>query len=373
MTTNFDYEYGRALEQYEKAKTVEEKIKALEQMQSTAPSHKGAENLRSDIANKLSKMKQKLEKSKAVKGGSKSLRFSRDGSATVVLVGLPNSGKSTLLSKITNATPKISDYAFTTKVPEIGIMEYQGTKIQIVELPAIVEGSNKGKARGKEILSLVRNGDLVICVLLGDRETIEYSLDVLSFEMQETNLVINKKKPAISINKTGNNGIEIVGETNVIDGADRLFDILKQRYSNIILRVEVKASVDDILEAMDVTKAYRKVIGLWLNSNEKKSFKYKNIDVYPFASAEEAKKIIYDNLDLIIVYTRKPGEKDIDNIPVALRKGSTVKDLCNMLHKDFLQKFKFARMWGSGKYPGQQVSLDYPLSAKDIVELYIKS
>jgi ribosome-interacting GTPase 1 len=342
-------------------------------MQSTAPSHKGAENLRSDIANRLSKMKSKLEKSRSVKGTGKGMRFARDGSATVVLVGLPNSGKSTLLSKITNATPKISDYAFTTKLPEIGIMEYQGTKIQIVELPALVEGSSKGKARGKEILSLIRNGDLIVCCLLGDRETLEYSLDVLIAEMQTSNLVLNKKKPSISINKAGNNGVEIVGETNVIDGADKLFDILKQRYSNIILRVEEKATVSNILEAMDITKAYRKVIGLWLNPTVKESFKYKDIVIYPYSDVNQTKKFIYDNLDLIIVYTRKPGEKDVDNIPVALRKGSTIKDLCNMLHKDFLAKFKFARMWGSGKYPGQQVSLDYPLSSKDIVELYIKS
>jgi len=371
MTTNFDYEYGRALEQYENAKTMEEKIKALEQMQSTAPSHKGAENLRSDIANRLSKMKSKLEKSKSVKGQGKGLRFARDGSATVVLVGIPNSGKSTLLSKITNATPKISDYAFTTKFPEIGIMEYQGTKIQIVELPAIVEGSSKGKARGKEILSLIRNGDLVVCCLLGDRETMEYSLDLLINEMQISNIVINKKKPSLSINKAGNNGVEIVGESNVVDGAEKLFDILKQRYSNIIIRVEEKASVNDILEAMDVTKSYKKVIGIWNNSM--KPVTYKGISVFPNIDINITKKTIYDNLDLIIVYTRKPGEKDIDNVPVALRKGSTVKDLCNMLHKDFLEKFKFARMWGSGKYPGQQVSLDYPLSAKDIVELYIKN
>ena len=372
MTTNFDYEYGNALAQYENAKTIEEKIKALELMQSTAPGHKGAENLRADISGKLAKMKSKLEKSKAVKGGSKSLRFSRDGSATVILIGLPNSGKSTFLSKITNATPKISDYAFTTKKPEIGIMEYQGTKIQIVELPAIVENSNKGKARGKEVLSLIRNGDLVVYVFLGDRETVEYSIDVLKEEMQASNIVINKKRPAISINKTGNNGVEIVGETNVIDSAYELFDILKARYSNIILRIEEKATVKDILEAMDVTKSYKQVIGIWLNAPKKENFKYKDIDVYSFNNVDETKKLIYDNLDLIIVYTRKPGEKNIDNVPVALRKGSTVRDLCNMLHKDFLEKFKFARMWGSGKYPGQQVSLDYPLSAKDVVELYIK-
>ena len=371
MTTNIDYEYAKALEQYEKAKTLEEKIKALEEMQSTAPGHKGAENLRADIVSRLTKLKTKLEKSKAIKGGSKALRFTRDGSATVVLLGLPNAGKSTLLSKITNATPKISDYAFTTKVPEIGIMDYQGTRIQIVELPAIVEDSYKGKARGKEILSLSRNGDLLVCVLRGDKETIEYSMDTIIKEFTLSNIIINRKKPSITVNKSGNQGIEIVGSSNVIDGADKLYSILEQRYAHIIVRVEEKAKVDDILEAMDITKSYKKVIGIWLDGKE--NYNYKGILIHPFKDINDIKKVIYNNLDLIIVYTRKPGEKDNDNIPVALRKGSTIKDLCNMLHKDFIDKFKFARIWGSGKYPGQQVSVDSVLSAKDIVELYVKS
>lgn len=370
MVTNFDYEYAKAMKQYEDAKTLDEKIKALEYMLSTAPTHKGAENLRADIVSKLAKLKTKLEKSKSVKSAGKGMRFSRDGSATVVLIGLPNSGKSTLLSKITNAMPKISDYAFTTKEPEIGIMEYQGTKIQIVELPAIVENANKGKARGKEILSLIRNGDLIVCCLLGNKETIDYSLDVLKEEMELSNIVINKTRVNISVNKSTNQGVEIVGETNVIDGAEKLFDVLKERYAHIIVRIDEKATVANILESMDFTKSYKKVIGIWLDGKE--SFTYKNIKVVPYNDTNEIKKIIYSNLDLIVVYTRKPGEKDNDNVPVALRLGSSIKDLCNMLHKDFLEKFKFARIWGSGKYPGQQVSLDYPLIANDVVELHIR-
>jgi len=369
MVTNFDYEFAKAQRQYEDAKTIEEKIAALEYMQSAAPGHKGAENLRADIVSKLSKLKQKLEKSKALKGAGKSLRFSRDGSATIVLLGLPNSGKSTLLSKITNATPKISDYAFTTKLPEIGIMEYKGTKIQIVELPAIVEDSHKGKARGKEVLSLVRNADLLVLPLRGTKEEQEYSLNLIVSELEASNIIINKIKPQISINKTSMQGIEIVGKENVIDGWQKLMQELEQRYSHLILRVDKKANTSEILEAMDITKSYKKVLALSFDNHIIKNNKVK---VFPFEGNEETKKLIYDNLDLIIVYTRKPGEKDIDNVPVALRQGATIKELCELLHKDFIQKFKFARIWGSSKYPGQQVSLDYVLSDKDVVELYIR-
>ena len=370
MVTNVDYEYTKALKQYAESKTLDEKLKALEYMLSTAPSHKGAENLRADIVSKIAKIKQKIEKSKVVKGKGKSLRFTAEGPATVVLLGLPNSGKSTLLSKITNAKPKISSYKFTTKLPEIGIMGYKGTKIQIVELPAIIKNSHKGKAHGKEILSLARNGDLLVCVLSGDKETVKCSIDVLQKELQKSNIVINKKKPQIFVNKTSAQGVEVFGDSNV-DDIEKLYALLKKNYSHVILRVDEKAKAEDILEAMDATKSYKKVIGIWLNGKE--AFKYKKVFIYSYLNEIETKKNIYNNLDLIVVYTRKPGEKDVDNVPVALRKNSTIKDLCNSLHKDFLEKFKFARIWGSGKYPGQQVSLDYQLKPKDIVELYVRN
>ncbi len=369
MVTNFDFEYANALKKYDEAKTIEEKIKAMEYMISAAPSHKGAENLRADLTKRLTKLKAKLDSQKVV-SGSKSLKFTKEGSATCVLLGLPNSGKSTFLSKVTNATPKISNYNFTTKVPEIGVMNYNGAKIQIVELPAIVEDSYKGKARGKEILSLARNGDLIILICLGNLDYVKYSLSILKNELVKSGIIINKTKPNISLKKTSNPGVELVGIQNIIDGKDKLLNLLEQNnISHIILRIDEKTNSKDVFEALDITKNYKKIIGIWLDGKE--DFKYENINVFAFNDKIYDK--IYSSLDLVIIYTRKPGEKDIDNIPVALKKNSTIENLCSFLHKDFLSKFKFAKVWGSSKYPGQQVPLNYILKDKDIVELYIKS
>jgi hypothetical protein len=338
-------------------------------MQSTAPSHKGAENLRADIASKLSKMRVKADSQRQLKGAGKSLKFSKDGAATIIVIGLPNAGKSTLLTKLTNATPKISEYEFTTQNPELGVMDYLGAKIQMVELPAIVKNSYKGKARGKEVLSLIRNGDLVAIVFFGDLTIAQYSLNIILEELDKSGIIINKKRPEINVKKTGQDGIEIVNEKNVIEGKENLLKLLqKEGVSHVTIRVEEKAHASDIVEAMDITKSYKTVVGIWLDGD--KDFKYKGVNVYAFNN--KLKEKLYKDLDLIIIYTRKPGEKNLDNVPVALKRNANIKDLCNILHNDFISKFKFAKVWGSTKYAGQQVSQDYILKDRDIVEIYVK-
>ena len=164
------------------------------------------------------------------------------------------------------------------------------------------------------------------------------------------------------------NKLEIVNENNIIDGKDKLLELFaKENISNVILRVEEKAYSYDIVEAMDITKSYKKVVGIWLDG---KDTHYKGLKI--FALDDNLKEKLYNELELIIIYTRKPGEKNLDNIPVALNKNSTIKDLCTILHKDFITNFKFAKVWGSTKYEGQQVSQDYILQDKDVVEIYTK-
>lgn len=171
MPTNVSVEYGNAKNEYDSAVSPEAKFIALQKMQSAAPSHKGGENLRKDISKKLSLLRQEIEKKKAhdsKKGGStKSFAVKKDGIGQIVLVGLPNSGKSTLLNLLTGVGTKVASYPFTTKEPVIGMMDYFGGMIQLVELPAIVEGSSAGKADGPQVLSIARNADAIIVVSIG--------------------------------------------------------------------------------------------------------------------------------------------------------------------------------------------------------------
>jgi hypothetical protein len=135
MPVNAGYEYFNAEKKYLAAQTMEEKITALEEMIRAAPKHKSSENFVSELKNRLRRLIEKKEKSR--KTGKTTRKTIKKEGFQCVLVGFTNSGKSLLLSKLTNAKPKSSQNQFTTHVPEIGTMDYQGAKAQIVDLPSI--------------------------------------------------------------------------------------------------------------------------------------------------------------------------------------------------------------------------------------------
>ena len=134
MPINAGYEYFNAEKKYLAAQTLEEKISSLKEMIKAAPKHKGTENLLAELKTRLKKFTEKSEKNASVGKGKKGIR--KEG-FQVIIVGLVNSGKSSILAKLTNASPVISTSPFTTKEPKIGAMWYEGVTAQIVDLPAI--------------------------------------------------------------------------------------------------------------------------------------------------------------------------------------------------------------------------------------------
>lgn len=156
MPVNPGYEYVAAEKKYLNAQTMDERIVALEEMIKTAPKHKSSENLLAGLRSRLKKFLEKKEKSKKV-GKTTQKAIKKEG-FQVVLLGLPNSGKSSLLSKLTNAKPYISNNTFSTKHPEVGSMNYQGVKAQIVDLPPI--GSDYFDS------GIVNTADLIIVTLV---------------------------------------------------------------------------------------------------------------------------------------------------------------------------------------------------------------
>ena len=296
MPANVTIEFEDANNEYQQANSSEAKLAALQKMQSLAPSHKGGENLRKDISKKLSQLKKDIERKKTQekkKGSGESIAVRKDGMGQVVIIGLPNSGKSTLLNKLTGISTKVASYPFTTKTPAVGMMNYFGGKVQLVELPAIVAGSSAGKADGPKILSLARNADAIIIVA----------------ESKDSEKIVEK---------------------------------------------EIMLS------------------GISLNKNEKGNEFKKSIVINAFEEndLEKVKEKIFELLDKIIVYTKKPGGKADYDMPLGLPLNATVKDAAMHLHNDFDKRFRFARVWGSTKFPGQRVSKDFELKNKDIVEIF---
>ena len=164
MPINAGYEYEAAEKKFHDAQTNEERLKALNEMLSTAPKHKSTGPLLKNIKERIKKYKNILSKEKKTKKGSSFLSIKKEGAVRISIIGLTNTGKSTLLSKLTNAKPLVSELEFTTKLPEVGIMDYHGIKMQIVEIPAIIKNYNEVK-HGLFFLSLIKESDLIIiCV-----------------------------------------------------------------------------------------------------------------------------------------------------------------------------------------------------------------
>ena len=154
MPINANYEYANAEEKYLQAQTDEERLEALEEMLRYMPSHKGAEALRRNLRTRYKKLRQGLEKSKKRGGSGKS--GIKKGEMQAVLVGLTNSGKSSILKSITNAQPRIASYGFTTTQPEIGTLNYANCNIQIIDLPPIAsENFDKGIVNNADALLIV--------------------------------------------------------------------------------------------------------------------------------------------------------------------------------------------------------------------------
>ena len=161
MTVNPGVEYQLAEGEFQNASTAEEKLKALQKMWSTVPKHKSSEGLQRQIKQKLSKYKDLLRKEKSFKRGSSSLSIKKEGSATISIIGVPNSGKSTLLKKLTNSNVLIADYPFSTVKPDVGILNYKGILLQIIEIPAITENFEETE-KGPMYLAIIRMSDALI-------------------------------------------------------------------------------------------------------------------------------------------------------------------------------------------------------------------
>lgn len=359
MVSNISVEYGHALRKYDEAKTPEEKLAALLEMQTHSPKHKGAENLRSDLSKKISELKNDIERLKSAgakksSGGATSALFvKKDGIAQVVIIGPPNVGKSTILNKLVGRDiAKVSPYPFTTTISTPAMMNYEGALIQLVELPAIIEGSSEGKAQGKEIIGMVRNADAVVIITPNMEEG-----KVIVSELAKSLVYLNKTKPPIEVKVSTFTGIQISGKEFLKFPSEQLEQYLKNSgYANssAIITGQIN-SMSEVIEALNEKIVYKKAVAF--NSYD-----------YTDEKAVEWKNKIFVIIDKILVYTKKPGQ-DEEKEPFALDKGATITDLANALHKDFAKNLKFAKVWGSTKFPGQRVGPDYELQNKDIVEI----
>lgn len=324
MTTNLSPGFLTAEAEFKKAKTDEERLAALEDMLSTIPKHKGTEKMCADIKRRISKLKASIEQTKSSVKKGISYHIPKEGVAQCVLIGAPNSGKSSLLNALTSADVAVGDFPFTTTLPQPGMMPFQNISFQLIDLPAI-----SSEFMEPWVMSLIRVADCILLLApMDDPDSLDSVLDLLH-----------------------SSRIEL---TNNITSAS-------YHTPTVILPVLCIAMKSDIDENADPTAHLHR--------------RFPSFHVIPFTilepDTERVGSTLYEILNFIRVYTRAPGKEPNFDQPIVLHRGATVIDAALEIHKDFAENLKYARVWGKLTFDGQRVQRDYILGEGDIIEFKI--
>lgn len=324
MPANLPPEYFEVEKLYRQAKSIPEKIEALEKMLSIMPKHKGTDRLRAELRAKIAKLSEEAERKHLIsRGGGYSVK--KEGAGQAVLVGLPNCGKSSLLFSLTGANTKIADYPFTTQTPIPGMMKYKDVPIQLIDLPPINDYNAQSWLRG-----ILRNADLLLIVVDLSYDAVEQLKNI----MQE----LNKMRIKPCVKEEGEPGF-----------------VISKRALIVANKSDIEGAIFN----------YQRLL-------------QENIDSFPIISVsakrgdglDELKEKVFMALDIIRVYTKAPGEEPDLNEPLILKKGSTVEDAAEEIHKEIKEKLKYAVIWGSGKFQGQKVGKKHQLQDGDIIEFH---
>ena len=327
MPANLPPEYFEAEKRFKQASASSEKITALEDLISTIPKHKGTDKLRADLRRKLSQLRKDVISKK--KGGRGDLYVvQKEGAAQMAIVGFPNSGKSSILACLTNANPVIAEYPLSTLTPLPGMMPFEDIQIQLVDLPPIGNESTDGWVSG-----ILRYTDALL-LILDITDDPEIQAELLIEQLQRWNIhLLSGKKPDVEANTGVSKRGLIVVNKNDLAVTEGSFIRLKEKYGNTCQCIAISA------------------------------LKKENL--------EELKRAIFEIAGIIRVYSKPPGKDPDLSTPFTIRSGSTVLDLAEFIHKDFLFNLKFARVWGSAKFEGQRVEKTHVLKDLDIVEFHI--
>lgn len=330
MPANLTPQYHKAEDEYRRAATPDEELRALQTMFRELPKHKGTDKLQADLKQKISKVKKEAESHKSSGAGSPhSVRFLRQGAGRAILLGGPNAGKSALIRALTKATPEVAPYPFTTHEASPAMMPWEDVYVQLIDTPPITADFLQPYMQG-----LIRGAELVVLLVdLGSDDGIGQCEELLArLNATKTRLAAESYLDEDDLGLSFTRTLLVPNKIDLPDAAERLellHELLPLDLPELVVSAEHGAGLAELRNA------------------------------------------IYAAMDVVRVYTKLPTAREADyDKPFTVRRGETLLDVAELVHKDVARNLKFARVWGTAVHDGTQVKGDYVLHDRDVVEIH---
>uniref|UniRef100_A0A0G4FZP2 Developmentally-regulated GTP-binding protein 1 n=1 Tax=Chromera velia CCMP2878 TaxID=1169474 RepID=A0A0G4FZP2_9ALVE len=336
---------------------------------------------------KLAKLKQQLitPSKGGGGGGGEGFDVQKTGDARVGMIGFPSVGKSTLLNKLTGTFSEVAAYEFTTLTCVPGTFKYKGAKIQLLDLPGIIEGAKDGKGRGKQVIGVARTCSLIL-IVLDVMKPITHKR-IIEKELEGFGIRLNKKPPQITVTRKEKGGIAISATNQAflkkLDEETIKSILGEYRILNATVSVRCPATADDLIDVIEGNRIYCPAVYV-MNKIDQITIEeldiISNVPHYVPVSAHHEWNLdgliekMWEYMDLIRVYTKPKGQIPDYNEPVILPADKCkIEDFCNRLHRGLLANFKHALVWGkSVKHYPQKTGKDHQLCDEDVVQLIKK-
>ena len=364
--------------------SIAQKIAEIEEEMAKTQKNKATEGHLGLLKARIAKLRREQVESIMRSGGAKGEGFDviKSGDARIGLIGFPSVGKSTLLNTLTDTFSEVQEREFTTLTCIPGVIRYRGSKLQLLDLPGIIEGAKDGKGKGRQVIGVARTCNLILVVLdavkpLTHKRIIEYELEGVGIRLNrnkpDIEIKVSHKGGGLMINRTVNSDVRMSDET--------ITNIAKEyKLNNAEICFRGKCGVDDLIDAIEGNRVY--IPALYV-INKIDQITIEELDLldqipnYVLISAhlkwnlDELLEKIWDKLDLMRIYTKPKGQvPDYEEPVILLRKKRTVADFCNKIHRSLLRDLKYAIVWGSSvKIQPQKVGKDHVLNDEDVIQI----
>nr|XP_019047923.1 cytoplasmic protein [Kwoniella bestiolae CBS 10118]OCF26853.1 cytoplasmic protein [Kwoniella bestiolae CBS 10118] len=364
-----------------------EKIEEIEKEMARTQKNKATEYHLGLLKAKLAKYRAQLLEPE--KKGPKGEGFDvmKSGDARVCMIGFPSVGKSTLLSKVTKTESVVGAYEFTTLTAIPGVLEYEGARVQLLDLPGIVQDAAKGRGRGRQVVAVAKTADLILLMIDATKSAEQKKM--LETELEAVGIRLNTKPPDVVFKQKTAGGITINNTVKLTKTDERTLRSILQTYKihNCDVMVREDITTDEFI---DVLLGTRKYIPALTVINKVDGVSMETLDT--MAREGDGRTIMISceidlGLDWLLeaiwaltnvmnrVYTKRRGDQPDLSDPICLRQGATIETVCHGIHRGLASHFKYALVWGkSSKFnpQPQKVGLSHPVQDEDVVSIFTK-